>query len=143
MKKYFPALMILTAAVPVISWAAAAVQEPLCHIEIYKYVQSISWYKGSNRIKIEADHACSQNSGLPLELSNVTLTIEAANKKISKVQSLHGFYAPRERFFQLGTMLRPSETGRIADASNLVVDLKTGEVRSPTGFYLDLNEPGR
>ncbi|MCM0606432.1 MAG: hypothetical protein KA715_10110 [Xanthomonadaceae bacterium] len=121
--------------------AVASAQQPQsCAVEIQKYVHFSSWSKSQNTIKIEADQACMSKNGQPLELKNVTVTIALSNKKTARIVSPQISYMPGFDAFKIGSGAHLEGISFVSDPSKLVIDTKKGEMRTSSGFYLDLSE---
>ena len=102
-----------------------------CPTKVEKFRNSVTWVGSANRILIEADSACGSKAGNLLSLENVRLTIQGAGKTYASLVSISGAYSSRQHEFLLGKTSSVTDQGCLRGVDVLVVDLKTGELRTP------------
>jgi hypothetical protein len=108
--------------------AASPLEVPACAQSFDRFQQAVSWYEAGNHLLVRADSACSDRHGFPFQLRNLVLSIEYGMGRSLKIEAAEGLYSPADK------TLRVSAPGY----GVLTAELATGQVRSMSGFYLDL-----
>ncbi len=121
--------------------AASSRAAPDCEVSFAKMRQTVSWHQAQNRIQVVIDQACAASVNLPLRTSGVTVSVEtgAQNKLFSRLRAKSGTYMPNLGTLTLRDVASIGGEKKIR-AKDLTIDLRTGEIRSTNGFYLDLSE---
>lgn len=139
------AIAIVTAIAPISTSVASAteVKSPTtglikkCHVFIQGYAHITTWYDENSKIRIKAQSACASRWGRPLDLKNVSLSIIKNGQVIAQLDSPTGTVDQRQRRFLLGQSFGPVENTPITNLNALVIDMKTGTIRSD-GLYFEL-----
>ena len=125
-----------------------------CQVQYSRFSQKLVWYgegQPTARIRIDADSACASRLGRPLELKNVTVTMEQVSPngqdvtRLFRVQSAKGLFSEQQKKFVLGPTYGPTELGCDPtwplNGAFLLIDLKEAQVRAP-GLLIDLAKSG-
>lgn len=133
-------ILFAVMAAPITVWAAIPAFQATreCAVQVHDYRQKISLYQEGFQVEVRADEACSLRVSQPLDLKGVRLTIESAQGRIARLESPTGWYSPHYNRVFLSQVQGPTELGQIGLVSSLLLDLNTGELRSPNGVYLVL-----
>ncbi len=126
------------AALPLMAQGAAAAPlsaKPECEIAFSRMTQTVSWHQVRNRIKVDIENACAAHSTLPLQASGITVSVESGKKVAKRFRAERGIYIPA-----LGTLQLRNVVGAPGTHGTLTIDLRSGEIRSADGFYLDLSQ---
>ncbi len=77
-----------------------------------------------------------------MELTNVTLSIHEGSKRVALVRSKQALFIPSAGVIKLGEaeQLEITRPELKSVGSFITVDMRSGEIRSTQGFYLDLSE---
>lgn len=132
-------LLLLTGAASAEVAPAPISEESLqeCSGSFSDFRQSVSWYQGRNRILIEAKQACGSRIG-NLALQDVTVTILAGNKELSKISAADAILSNRKHQLLITAGIAAGATHCIQPGAIMTVNLATGELRT-TGTRIILN----
>jgi hypothetical protein len=102
-----------------------------CPVRVEGFRQAVIFYRGPNRVLIEAERACGSRRGDLLALENVTFTIQSGGKTFARIHSSEGTFSPHQRLVVVGRSDRARDTGCLRGVDVLSLDLATGELRAP------------
>jgi hypothetical protein len=112
-----------------------------CPFEYGNFRQSMMWRAGGKKLLVEADRACGSKFGHSYELKNVTVTIYAGKKRLTRLKSPSGTFETVRNSFVIGRFHEVDGHSCIGDSELMDIQLRSGEVRAPgLRFFLNAND---
>lgn len=111
-----------------------------CPTQIGKFRQADVWYRGRNRLLLEAESACGSPYGDTMDLKSVRLSIVSGDRTYAVLRSPIGTYDRAGHQLLLGPTQKETDEGCLRGVPALLVNLRSGELRAP-GVKLALGSP--
>jgi hypothetical protein len=112
-----------------------------CPNKIEQFRNSVNWYRGKNRITVEAKTACGSKLGDAYELSDVKIEIRSGDRLITQAHSAFGEFWMKSNEILIGKSDQQNKKACVSKFDLMKVDLKSGEMRTP-GMQAFLNSTG-
>jgi len=110
-----------------------------CPGSFSEFQHSVSWYKGSNRVRIQAAEACGSKQGI-LKLRDVLVTVSSGSKTLTEVTAKEAIFSKKlNQLLITSAVTRPGPHPYCLTPSSIfTIDLLSGELRS-SGMRVVLN----
>jgi hypothetical protein len=113
-------------------------EQPECRFQFDQFQKTVSYRNGGNRLRIVADQACGWKHGRIYDLENVRLTLGTGEKDLVSIHAGKGTFVFRKNQLLISGALATDSSSCLRRADQMIVDLDTGEVRTP-GLRLFMN----
>lgn len=112
-----------------------------CPNKIEDFKNSVTWYRGKNRITFHAKEACGTKLGDAYDLTDVTLDVRSGDRVITQIHSDTGAFFIKSHEVLVGKTDQANPKGCLVGFDVMTVDLISGELRTP-GYRTFLNTVG-